>query len=104
MQSKAIYYRGINWTKYRTDRKEGGGGVGKNIRYFPKFSHRREFFHNSAPKLSPVTLTFGLIMVETGINIFLKKRFLVLSSYSLFTYFFRNVDTVFPKNFGHATP
>lgn len=43
-------------------------------------------------------------MVETGINIFLKKRFLVLSSYSLFTYFFRNVDTVFPKNFGHATP
>lgn len=40
MQSKAIYYRGINWTKYRVVEKKGGGGK-KNI--YSKNSRIGEF-------------------------------------------------------------
>lgn len=86
MQSKAIYYRGINWTKYRVVEKKGGGG-GKI--YIPKILASASFVQFCA-KISPVTLTFRAynIMV-TGINIFFKKRFPVLSSYfSFYSFYF----------------
>lgn len=59
MQSKAIYYRGINWTKYRVVEKKGGK---KKYTIFPKILASASFVQ-FCPKISPVTLTFGLINI-----------------------------------------
>lgn len=53
MQSKAIYYRGINWMKYRVVEKKGG----KKYTIFPKILASTNFLQFRA-KLSPLALTF----------------------------------------------